>query len=215
MSLINPSYRALVALAAVFVIVAPAGAEKARIESSERDKVVTARESSNSDLTIESVGDGTASKAAGDPLADRKVTLDVGVGVESEDGSGPAMEQREFGIGKRATVFQDTYSVSYIDDMTLNDQGESEPVLADEEFGRWLDIAVNEISDDAVRVTVYFVRKRPVNVATDGSGPRIELPEADFSMVSRDVQLSRGESEDLRIRGNDGSVRLRLGVPRR
>lgn len=218
MLLASPRYGVAMVLAACLASVASAFADEARIESSRSDKAVTAGQSDGSELTIESVGDSTSSKTGEAPVSERGVVLDVGVGPEAREGGddvGPATEKRAFALGKRATIFQDTYTVSYIDEMRINEQGDSEPVLAHEEFGRWLDVAVAEVSEDRVRATVYFVSKRPVNVAVDSDSPSMKLPEADFSMVSRDVRLARGESEDLRIRGDNGAVRLRLGVPKR
>jgi hypothetical protein len=98
--------------------------------------------------------------------------------------------------------------------MRINEQGDREPVVKDVAFGRWLEISVREAGDDGVTATVYFVRKRPVNVDPNADGPQMELPEAGYDMVSRDVRLTPGRRERLRIHGDNGPLGLQLGMSR-
>lgn len=191
------------------------GSGVGRIESSEDGTTLNVGNDSEGGLSIESVSEGSAGESAerGDD-GDGRVRLSVAAASQEDGGALPAPEEQAFTVGKRATVFKDTYTISYIDRMRLNERGEREPVLADVEFGRWLDIAVNEVGEDGVTATVYFVRKRPVNVDRDADGPQLELPEANYNMVSRDIRLTPGRREQLRITGDNSPVGLQLGMPR-
>ncbi|GEM_PF-4497639 len=187
----------------------------ARIEAADGGR--TADAGDGADLVIESLDEGSvaAKKASRDNLGGAAVTLSVAAGAATDEAGLPAPESRQFKLGERATIFEDTYTIDYIDDMRLNEQGEPAPVVKGVAFGRWLDVAVTEASDDRVEATVYFVRKEPINASSSAEQPQLELPEADFEMVSRQVQLTRGVSEQLRIRGGGTPIGVRLALPRR
>jgi len=202
---------AVVAVLALLPLGVMAGG--AQIESA--DEAVTAGDTG--DLTIESVDEGNAQARPSrrTPDAGTRVTLSVAAGREADDGRLPTAKQREFKLGERRTVFEDTYRIGYIEDMQLNEQGNSEPIVEEVPFGRWLDVSVDEVGEEGVNATVYFVLKRPVNVDPNASQPHMHLPEADFSMVTRQVRLNRGDSETLRISGADDVFGIRLGMPAR
>jgi hypothetical protein len=200
-------------------MVFPAGsslAGGARIESADGSRAASSGEGEG--LVIEAVDEGAAEAATSSrdkASMGTSVTLSVAAGGEAEDGGLPAPAQRQFKLGERTTIFEDTYTIDYIEDMRLDEQGEPAPVVKGVAFGRWLDVAINESSEDRVDATVYFVRKEPINVAPSAEQPQLELPEANFNMVSRQVQLSRGASKQLRIRGGGGPIGVRLALPPR
>lgn len=196
------------------VLAASAVADGARIESADGERSVEAGD--GGDLVIESMNNGPDSTAEGDEAVSSggKVSVRVAAGPQSEDERLPAPEERDLPLGERLTIFKETYEVDYIDDMRLDKAGNRQPVIETVAFGRWVDVSVNEASDGEVDISLYVVRKRPINVQPDAKQPLLKLPEADYNMVSRQVRLTPGGSERLRIRDGDGKpIGVSLSLP--
>jgi len=155
-------------------------------------------------------GDGNSARGAATDAPG--VELDIATGGVA-DGDAPG-QPRQFVRGKRQTLVEETYPITYIERMELNDDLEEVPVTSNKRYGRWLDLTVNRIDDDAVAATLYYVTKRPVNLsASDRQGPVAQLPESDMSMVSREVTVPRGESRQVRVGRGSGAMQVRLGAP--
>lgn len=195
-------------------LAASAVADGARIESADGER--SAQAGDGGDLVIESMSNGSASTAEGDGAvrAGGKVSVRVAAAPQPEDERLPTPEERDLPLGERLTIFKETYEVDYIDDMRLDEAGNQQPVIETVAFGRWVDVSVNEASDGEVDISLYVVRKRPINFPPDAKQPLLKLPEADYNMVSRQVRLTRGGSERLRIRDGDGEpIGVRLSLP--